>query len=56
MFPETINQKITGANSTFLMKERTVGKDECSSSINKAFILGRRLGTRLSFFEVETVS
>ena len=46
MFPETINHKITGANSTFLMKERTVGKDECL--FFKIFLL---VLTKLSFWE-----
>ena len=53
----TITHKISETNSSFHMKQRTKGKSlisvfqDFSSSINKTFILARRLGTRLSFYE-----
>ena len=58
LFPETIIHKIFEANSCCLVKWSTTGEvkflliKEFFASINKIFISGGELGTRLSFYEV----
>ena len=54
----TVVHKVFETNSSFYMKLRTTGKvyNFCFSrvfdSFNKIFILARRLGTWLSFYEI----
>ena len=58
MFPVIIIHKIYETNSSFHVKYRTTRKSltavfqEFFASIEKIFLLGGRLGTRLSFYEV----
>ena len=51
-FPETITPKISETNSSFDVKSLIFTFQDFPSSFGKTFILARRLGTRLSFYEV----
>ena len=53
MFSETVIHKIFDINSSFNMKYCTIRKVK---SLFKTLILAARLGTRLSFYEVYTLS
>ena len=61
-FPEAITHKICETNCSFHVKERTRGKFEFLFFkiyllvLTKISFLARRLGTRVSFDEVYTIS
>ena len=57
--PETITHKIFQTNSNFIArKEKSLISvfQEFSANIKETFILAGRLGIRLSFYEVQTLS
>ena len=57
MFPETISFKMFETNYSFyFLKNLNAVFQDLFASNNKILILARRLGTRLSFYEVYTLS